>query len=38
MTFIQLSLLGIPTIVKTGNSLALSVNRTCYTAVYYFNN
>lgn len=38
MTFIQLSLLGIPAIVNTGNSLALTVNRTRYTPVYYFNN
>ncbi|SFU20805.1 hypothetical protein SAMN05192562_11359 [Kosakonia arachidis] len=36
MTFIQLSLLGIPAIVNTGNSLALTVNRTRHTPVYYF--
>lgn len=38
MTFIQLSLLGIPAIVNTGNSLALTVTRTRYTLVWYINN
>ena len=38
MTFIQLSLLGIPAIVNTGNSLALTVNRTRCTPVWYINN
>ncbi|NCF08975.1 hypothetical protein [Kosakonia sp. MH5] len=33
MTFIQLSLLGISAIVNTGNSLALTVNRTRTTSV-----
>ncbi|MCL6746898.1 hypothetical protein [Kosakonia sp. R1.Fl] len=36
MTFIQLSPLGIPAILNTGNSLALTVNSTRYTSVYYF--
>lgn len=38
MTFIQLSLLGIPAIVNTGNSLALTVTSTRYTPVWYINN
>lgn len=38
MTFIQLSLLGIPAIVNTGNTLSLSVSRTRWTPVWYFNN
>lgn len=38
MTFIQLSLLGIPAVVNTGNTLSLSVSRTRYTPVWYFSN
>jgi len=37
MTFIQLSLLGIPAIVNTGNTLSLQVSRTRCTPVYYIN-
>ncbi|WP_130100537.1 N-6 DNA methylase [Siccibacter turicensis] len=37
MTFIQLSLLGIPAIVHTGNTLSLQVSRTRCTPVYYIN-
>lgn len=38
MSFIQLSLLGIPAQVVTGNSLTLECSRTRYTPVYYINN
>jgi len=38
MTFIQLSLLGIPAVVNTGNTLSLSVSRTRCTPVWYFSN
>jgi hypothetical protein len=38
MSFIQLSLLGIPAQVVTGNSLTLECNRVRYTPVYYINN
>ncbi len=37
MTFVQLSLLGIPAIVNTGNTLTLKVNLTRHTPVWYFN-
>ncbi|ELC6355153.1 N-6 DNA methylase [Enterobacter cancerogenus] len=37
MAFIQLSLLGIPAKVVTGNTLTLKANRVRYTPVYYFN-
>lgn len=38
MTFIQLSLLGIPAIVHTGNTLNLTVSRTRCTPVYWIEN
>lgn len=38
MSFIQLSLLGIPAQVVTGNSLTLECSRVRYTPVYYINN
>lgn len=38
MSFIQLSLLGIPAQVVTGNSLTLECSRARYTPVYYINN
>lgn len=37
MAFIQLSLLGIPAKVVTGNTLTLKANRVRFTPVYYFN-
>lgn len=37
MSFIQLSLLGIPAEVVTGNSLTLEFSRVRYTPVYYIN-
>lgn len=37
MAFIQLSLLGIPAEVITGNTLTMQFNRVRYTPVYYFN-
>lgn len=37
IAFIQLSLLGIPAEVITGNTLTLKVNRVRYTPVYYLN-
>lgn len=38
MAFIQLSLLGIPAEVVTGNALTMQLNRVRYTPVYYINN
>lgn len=38
MSFIQLSLLGIPAQVVTGNSLTLECSRARFTPVYYINN
>lgn len=38
MSFIQLSLLGIPAEVVTGNTLTLEARRVRYTPVYYLNN
>ena len=38
MSFIQLSLLGIPAQVVTGNSLTLEFSRVRFTPVYYINN
>lgn len=38
MAFIQLSLLGIPAEVVTGNTLTMQLNRIRYTPVYYINN
>lgn len=38
MSFIQLSLLGIPAQVVTGNSLTLECSRVRFTPVYYINN
>lgn len=38
MAFIQLSLLGIPAEVVTGNTLTMHLNRVRYTPVYYINN
>ncbi|KKJ19559.1 N-6 DNA methylase [Enterobacter hormaechei subsp. hoffmannii] len=38
MAFIQLSLLGIPAEVITGNALTMQLNRVRYTPVYYINN
>ena len=38
MAFIQLSLLGIPAEVVTGNALTMQFNRVRYTPVYYINN
>lgn len=38
MAFIQLSLLGIPAEVVTGNTLTLKCSRVRYTPVYYINN
>lgn len=38
MAFIQLSLLGIPAEVVTGNTLTMKLNRVRYTPVYYINN
>ena len=38
IAFIQLSLLGIPAEVITGNTLTLKANRVRYTPVYYLNN
>lgn len=38
MAFIQLSLLGIPAGVVTGNTLTMQLNRVRYTPVYYINN
>ena len=38
MAFIQLSLLGIPAEVVTGNTLTMQFNRVRYTPVYYINN
>lgn len=38
MSFIQLSLLGIPAQVVTGNSLTLECRRARFTPVYYINN
>lgn len=38
MAFIQLSLLGIPAEVVTGNTLTMQLNRVRYTPVYYINN
>lgn len=37
MAFIQLSLLGIPAEVVTGNTLTMQLNRVRYTPVYYIN-
>lgn len=37
MAFIQLSLLGIPAEVVTGNTLTMQLNRVLYTPVYYIN-
>lgn len=37
MAFIQLSLLGIPAEVVTGNTLSMSFSRVRYTPVYYLN-
>ncbi|MBP2199248.1 N-6 DNA methylase [Pantoea cypripedii] len=37
MTYVQLSLLGIPAEVKTGNSLSQNIRQTRYTPVYYLN-
>lgn len=37
MAYIQLSLLGIPAEVTTGNTLTLQFNRVRYTPVYYLN-
>ncbi|MFT2793857.1 hypothetical protein ACMV5I_28085 [Serratia sp. T13T92] len=37
MAFIQLSLLGIPAEVITGNALTLKCSRVRYTPVYYIN-
>jgi len=37
IAFIQLSLLGIPAEVITGNTLTLKANRVRYTPVYYLN-
>lgn len=38
MAFVQLSLLGIPAEVVTGNTLTMQLNRVRYTPVYYINN
>ncbi|WP_263071013.1 SAM-dependent methyltransferase [Enterobacter huaxiensis] len=38
MAFIQLSLLGIPAEVVTGNTLTMQLTRVRYTPVYYINN
>lgn len=38
MAFIQLSLLGIPAEVVTGNTLTMQLHRVRYTPVYYINN
>ena len=38
MAFIQLSLLGIPAEVVTGNTLTMQINRVRFTPVYYINN
>ncbi|HID3974801.1 TPA: N-6 DNA methylase [Enterobacter cloacae] len=38
MAFIQLSLLGIPAEVVTGNTLTMQLHRVRYTPVYYMNN
>lgn len=38
MAFIQLSLLGIPAEVVTGNTLTMQLNRVRYTPLYYINN
>nr|WP_320750871.1 N-6 DNA methylase [Enterobacter roggenkampii] len=38
MAFIQLSLLGIPAEVVTGNTLTMQLNRVRYTPMYYINN
>lgn len=38
MSFIQLSLLGIPAQVVTGNALTLECNKVRFTPVYYINN
>lgn len=38
MAFIQLSLLGIPAEVVTGNTLTMQLKRVRYTPVYYINN
>lgn len=38
MPFIQLSLLGIPAEVVTGNTLTMQLKRVRYTPVYYINN
>ena len=38
MAFIQLSLLGIPAEVVTGNTLTMQLSRVRYTPVYYINN
>jgi len=38
IAFVQLSLLGIPAEVITGNTLTLQVNCVRYTPVYYLNN
>lgn len=38
MAFIQLSLLGIPAEVVTGNTLTMLLNRVRYTPIYYINN
>lgn len=38
MAFVQLSLLGIPAEVVTGNTLTLECSRVRYTPVYYVNN
>lgn len=38
MAFIQLSLLGIPAEVVTGNTLTMQLNRVRYSPVYYINN
>jgi type I restriction-modification system DNA methylase subunit len=37
MTFVQLSLLGIPATVNTGNTLTLQMNLTRHTPVWFFN-
>ena len=38
MAFVQLSLLGIPAEVVTGNTLTMQLSRVRYTPVYYVNN
>ncbi|EJK1259029.1 SAM-dependent DNA methyltransferase [Salmonella enterica] len=38
MAFIQLSLLGVPAEVVTGNTLTMQLSRVRYTPVYYINN